>query len=340
MSRRLLLVLFVLLVLTPFRGVEAAGRRKATLEVRSTPSGAQVTVDGVARGATPLTIRGLAPGAHALVIARAGYSPVQQGVSLRRGKRKLVKVRLERVTALDRAEKDRRRGAVAGAAAPLGHIGVLNRMFLGSSGFTTGGPLARTEGEATLDPVSGMWVVTSLDFDDAGNLVITVTYYLDEALTEPAGGFTIVADGVNAIATYAFTAGDLAGQSGTLIATVTDLTHVGIQAQGVMPGGWSYTGDFAVVITQSGFTLNGTIVLTDPDGGTTEWQVSMTLDGATFTGTVAGIEVVAHFNADGSGDATLTDASTGDVLALLVWEADGTAIITYSDGTSETFQLF
>jgi hypothetical protein len=39
------------------------------LQVRTEPSGARVTVDGLARGQTPLTITGLAPGQHAVVLA-------------------------------------------------------------------------------------------------------------------------------------------------------------------------------------------------------------------------------------------------------------------------------
>jgi len=39
------------------------------LQVRSDPAGARVTVDGVARGATPLTIDDLAPGVHTVVLA-------------------------------------------------------------------------------------------------------------------------------------------------------------------------------------------------------------------------------------------------------------------------------
>lgn len=339
MNRRLTL-LFLLLCLTSLQGADAASRRKATLEVRSTPAGAQVTVDGGVRGVTPLTIRGLSAGRHELVITRAGYSPSRQEVTLRAGKRKLLKVRLSEVVLLDPAEKERRRTAASGVTPPLGQIGVLSRMFLSSSGFSDLGGFARVAGQAVQDPVSGMWVVTSIDFDEFGNLVITADYFLDESLTQPAGGFTIIADGLNATATYAFTAGDLAGQTGTLVATVQDLQHIALQAAGEMPGGWSYSGDFNAALTQTGFSLSGTVTLIDPNDGTTDWIVEMTLNGADFTGQVGTIQVTAHFNQDGSGEATLTDVASGEVLATVTWTVDGTATITYSDGSTETFELF
>jgi hypothetical protein len=45
------------------------------LLVRSTPSGASVSVDGVARGETPLALRDLDAGTRTVVIARRGYVP-------------------------------------------------------------------------------------------------------------------------------------------------------------------------------------------------------------------------------------------------------------------------
>jgi hypothetical protein len=43
--------------------------------VRSTPSGASVTVDGVAKGVTPVALRDLEMGTRNIVVARRGYIP-------------------------------------------------------------------------------------------------------------------------------------------------------------------------------------------------------------------------------------------------------------------------
>jgi hypothetical protein len=53
------------------RAPEKIGR----LLVRSTPSGASVTVDGVARGVTPLALRDLDVGTRTVTVARRGYIP-------------------------------------------------------------------------------------------------------------------------------------------------------------------------------------------------------------------------------------------------------------------------
>jgi len=56
-------------VKAPAKAPEDVGR----LLVRSTPSGASVSVDGVARGVTPLALRDLDFGTRTVVVARSGY---------------------------------------------------------------------------------------------------------------------------------------------------------------------------------------------------------------------------------------------------------------------------
>jgi len=50
--------------------------------VRSTPSGALVTIDGHAHGTTPATVRELSLGSHTLQVARPGYVPSSQSFTL------------------------------------------------------------------------------------------------------------------------------------------------------------------------------------------------------------------------------------------------------------------
>lgn len=55
------------------QGVTATG----TLEIRSTPSGARVTIDGQPRGTTPATVRDLAAGDHTVVLEAGGRKATQ-----------------------------------------------------------------------------------------------------------------------------------------------------------------------------------------------------------------------------------------------------------------------
>jgi serine/threonine protein kinase len=57
-----------------------------SLLVRSTPSGAEVFVDGARRGVTPLAVRDLPLGAHAVRVARAGFAATEQRVTLDAGR--------------------------------------------------------------------------------------------------------------------------------------------------------------------------------------------------------------------------------------------------------------
>ena len=55
------------------QGVSSTG----VLEVRSEPSQARVTIDGQARGSTPLTLRDVTPGDYQVVLERAGWKSTQ-----------------------------------------------------------------------------------------------------------------------------------------------------------------------------------------------------------------------------------------------------------------------
>ena len=54
----------------------------AQLLVRSSPSGAAVSVDGTPRGTTPLTLRDLALGTRTVLVTRAGYEPAERRITL------------------------------------------------------------------------------------------------------------------------------------------------------------------------------------------------------------------------------------------------------------------
>jgi hypothetical protein len=62
--------------------VPAARSDNARLLVRSTPAGATVTVDGTARGTTPLALRDLSFGTRLVAVGRTGYTTVERRVSL------------------------------------------------------------------------------------------------------------------------------------------------------------------------------------------------------------------------------------------------------------------
>jgi hypothetical protein len=55
------------------------------LSVRTNPPGARVSVDGVVRGAAPVTIDDLAPGEHAVVVAARAGETVKQAVTVAAG---------------------------------------------------------------------------------------------------------------------------------------------------------------------------------------------------------------------------------------------------------------
>ena len=72
-----------------------APERIGRLLVRSTPSGASVEVDGVARGVTPLALRDLDLGAREITVSRRGYQPEERRIVLTKARpSRSVEVRL------------------------------------------------------------------------------------------------------------------------------------------------------------------------------------------------------------------------------------------------------
>ncbi|MBV6418010.1 MAG: Hercynine oxygenase [Steroidobacteraceae bacterium] len=73
------------------------GAPDARLVVRSAPSGADVSVDGVYRGHTPLDLALPPGGRHDVLVARTGYSPWSRSIGATSGERTVLDARLEPV---------------------------------------------------------------------------------------------------------------------------------------------------------------------------------------------------------------------------------------------------
>jgi hypothetical protein len=77
----------------------------AGLEIESSPSGADVYVNGVRRGKTPLVLDNVVPGAARLVLEKDGYWPRRTAVVVPEGKRITVRLKLEEARGIIRVEK-------------------------------------------------------------------------------------------------------------------------------------------------------------------------------------------------------------------------------------------
>lgn len=64
---------------------ETASTEGGSLSVASVPDGASISLDGVYKGVTPLTIPGISPGSHALVLSLPGYETYRVSASVASG---------------------------------------------------------------------------------------------------------------------------------------------------------------------------------------------------------------------------------------------------------------
>jgi hypothetical protein len=71
---------------------------KATLSVNTSPSGAQLILDGTRVGNTPASIENIAPGTHSLTISKAGYESRNEQLSIASGEKKTVEYTLTQIT--------------------------------------------------------------------------------------------------------------------------------------------------------------------------------------------------------------------------------------------------
>lgn len=76
-------------------GAAAKPAATGSVTVDSRPRGAQVTIDGRAVGATPLSAPGLSPGVHTVRVELAGYKPVTTSVTVKAGETAKIAVTLE-----------------------------------------------------------------------------------------------------------------------------------------------------------------------------------------------------------------------------------------------------
>ena len=156
----------------------AATHADAKLEVKSSPDGAEVWVDGKRRGVTPLTVRGLGPGEHQLTLRLPGYAVSQQAASGSASVTLEPAARQSSWTALERAASDRG-GLIKAAGAVAASAGATQVLLVTASRgdrpdslslefvrADAGGGLIRATARGTV-PVEGLGAAASILLDRA-----------------------------------------------------------------------------------------------------------------------------------------------------------------------------
>jgi hypothetical protein len=118
--------------------------REGSLDLQSTPPGAQVFVDGKAAGVTPLKLNGVPAGKHAVKLVAAGFNPLERPVTVGSGSTSRLQVTLQKP-----------RGTATTAPAPAA-LDPGAPPAAGSGTTTSAGPTTATQqGAVPADPVQG-----------------------------------------------------------------------------------------------------------------------------------------------------------------------------------------
>ena len=111
-------------VTQPVQSVPVAAAT-GSLTVATTPAGALVLVDGIGQGTSPVTISGLAPGTHTLVLMMTGFDKVTAQVTIAAGQTQTFTAALPQASAATATpsappapNKTPGFGAILGIAAP------------------------------------------------------------------------------------------------------------------------------------------------------------------------------------------------------------------------------
>jgi hypothetical protein len=80
-------------------GLNAVIGESGTLAVRSDPPGAEVYVDGILQGTTPVDLTGVPAGTHTLELRKAGYAPINESIEVEAGGTTEIVRQLEQPTA-------------------------------------------------------------------------------------------------------------------------------------------------------------------------------------------------------------------------------------------------
>ena len=78
------------------RPATASALQGGQLVIVTEPPGARVTVDGVGRGVTPLTLRGVSPGTRRVRVTKDGYTGAERVVTMAEDAGRTVRIPLER----------------------------------------------------------------------------------------------------------------------------------------------------------------------------------------------------------------------------------------------------
>lgn len=167
-----------------------------------------------------------------------------------------------------------------------------------------------------------------------------VDYFLDQALTQPAGGstqaLTTTQTGYTFNFTLAITAGQFAGLSYTTDWTLSG-SSITFASAGQQPGAGSYTISGSVIDERTVIQSTNR----DADGVNRFYNVTVEADGSSKVeyNTNQLFSYTLNYAADQSGSGTVTGNSPL-LPATLSWNTEGTGTLNFANGSSLNFQNF
>ena len=337
MLRYLMLIIALWAASTLPLPAEARPKRAPSLQVVSRPVGAEVLIDGVPAGTTPLKMEAPAPGQYQLELRKAGYETVVRTVTVRASGKTRVRAKLRKVRSdINPRDRDAVRSATAAAGSRLRALSAIGRLYLQSS---LGGGFA-SDDASSYDPFLGLYFTVELSENENGDLLIMVRYTEDEEGLLPAGLLDVVLAERSTL-DLEIIAGRFAGLTSHQTVEPDISGGARLTMQGSMPGGASYEGDYLYTLQEDRIAWEGESRIVDG-----EWSARVTVEGSTLTGqrlqavTSDGLTINLQTALDGSSTGEVLETASGALLATIVVNAAGQGTITYADGTQEQFNLF
>ena len=279
-----------------------------SINIKSTPAGATILLDGMNKGTTPATLTGISTGSHTIILKKSGYSDSSTSVTIAAGQTASVSATLIAQSTT---------GSINIKSTPPGATILLDGMNKGTSpvtlsGISTGSHTIILKKSGYSDSSTSVIIAAGQTASVSATLIAQSTTGSINIKSTPAGA-TILLDGVN---------------KGTTPAILSGIS----------------TGSHTVVLKKSGYSDYSTSV-TVAAGQTA--SVSATLNVQSTTGSInikstpAGATILLDGMNKGTSPVTLSGISTGSHTVILKKSgySDSSTSVTIADGQTASVSV-
>lgn len=339
MGHRLVAALGCMLIAGCVMAAPARAAGSAMLQVRTHPSRAMVTVQGLdesfsASVSSPSTLRPIRPGRYSVRVEKPGYCTAAQNIEVPAGGSSRLNIRLRRAgKGLSDDERERRKEALISRLSPVRKVMLASAL---ATRFLMQPP--QSEGGVHHDPVSGYYYRVAPPTSESGATTYRFDLSLDLHGILPGGSGSITAsdrDPRSMTGAFLILTGAASGVELSLEGALTDEGLYAMSFRGSLDQ--RFDCEASLVLNPSTWTAASGSVAWSDGGGNERAEIRRTSEGLGAEGLTAGGDECyrIRFNGAGGAVAQLQRRKGMAILAQADVRYDGAGTLFFPDGTFE-----